>query len=320
MEFAEVVHHVEDDVVGIEYSGRDYKKPTAEYWKSNLLHKIQAPAWQNWGDHDLPLLAAPQDLGSIWPIAFGGTDERRMDTFAFETRPGSTVKYIGVAVPKSCTPDAYLLVFRHSAKDKDYPGGNGLLAKGVGDYLTGRMQISQQISVSRTNVAAVVPIAVGGSGEFENSEKFVTQCLNEIERELFAVARPLPPLLLSSNSDGIIKMNNFLANCTGLRSRVKAIYDFDGSRVIAARGITLTGVKGAQVFRYDGLGAMPRINHESDAAYLARTMNSNPARVPLSITRWRSHFRYNGEKDENWLHHFIPTCMLQHGLVSTSCL
>jgi hypothetical protein len=69
-------------------------------------------------------------------------------------------------------------------------------------------------------------------------------------------------------------------------------------------------------------------------------MNQNPARVPLALSRWRQHNRFgevrpgdnprirhkkgdpNNEAhtpaDFNWLHHYIPTCMLQHGLVSTS--
>jgi hypothetical protein len=68
-------------------------------------------------------------------------------------------------------------------------------------------------------------------------------------------------------------------------------------------------------------------------------MSQNPARVPLALSRWRSHDRFREVRpkddpklrhkrgdptneakdinDKNWLHHHIPTCMLHHGLVST---
>jgi hypothetical protein len=299
-----------------ELAGTRGKDPETHF-RNHLLQRIPTPKWENHGDHDLPLLASPEALRIKRTMMFGGVASRLMATHAFETRPGSTVKYVGVAVPANTVPDAYMICFRHSAQAKDYPGGLGLLTKGVGDYLTGRMQISPQISASGKNIAAVVPVAIGGSGEFEFNEKFITSCLEEIEKELFNISRPLPPLLLYSNSDGIIKMDRFLKNCPKLAAKVRAIYDMDGSHVIAARGITLTGLK-ARVFRYDGAGALKPAIKEGESEFLSRTMGTNPARVPLPFDRWVNHFRYTGNlNDKNWLHHFIPTCMLQHGLVST---
>jgi len=182
------------------------------------------------------------------------------------------------------------------------------------------MQMSPQISASGKDVAVLVPIAVGGSGEFESDEAFITQCLSEIEAELFGIKRTVA-LLLASNSDGLKKMNNFLMNCPTLRSRVKAIYDLDGSHLRDSPGISMAGIKGAKVFRYDGRSALTRNKGESDIQYLTRTMTGNPSRVPLPPPRWVGHNRYgpqyNPEINEHWLHHFIPTCMVQHGLVST---
>lgn len=290
----------------------------ATYFRTHLLKRITpTPVWQNHGDHDLPLLTLPEDLRTTWIMDFKGAANRAMTTYAFETKPGSTVKYIGVTAPSGSAPDAYLIYFRHSARGSDYPNGAGLLEKGVGDYLEGRMQVSRQISASGKNVAAVVPVAVGGSGEFESSEEFVTKCLQEIDRELTGTTRTLPPLLLASNSDGIQKMNTFLTSCKGLVGKVKAIYDFDGSKVIAARGISLAGVIKGRVFRYDGSGALTANQKESEASFLLRTLNSNPARIPLPFSRWVNHGWYHGTGDPNYLHHFIPTCMLHHGLAST---
>lgn len=311
-------------------------KDPATHWKTHVLQRIATPTWENHGDHDLPLLGAPSALHTRWLIDFGGVANRDMETFAFETRPQSIVKFIGVAVPKGSVPSAYLICFRHSAQQKDYPNGAGLLTKGVGDYLTGRMQFSQQISTSGKDIAVVVPVAIGGSGEFESDQKFISQCLQEIETELFNVSRPLPPLLLASNSDGLLKMARFIQNCPQLVVQVKAIYDFDGSRVIAAAGITLAGGK-ARVFRYDGSNALQPAKGESELAFLSRTLMANPARIPLPYDRWEKHFRFLPnikqkladsktpvneksmwrERMHDWLHHFIPTCMLTHGLVNT---
>ncbi len=294
------------------------RKDVAEFWKTHVLSRIPTPKWENWGDHDLPLLSNPSAVQTTWMLDCQGTPTRAMETAAFETRSQSTVKFVGVTYPKGTVPAAFLICFRHTAKATDFPNAGVLLRRGVGDYLTGRMQLARQISASGKNVVAVVPVAVGSSGEFENNEQFVTSCLKEINKELFS-GSVLPPLLLACNSDGIEKMHRFLINCPGLRAKVKAIFDLDGSKVIAARGITLSGT-GAQVFRYSGLNAPPQGKTESEIAYLNRTMGASPAWIPLPLSRWEKHGRYNGPNDANWLHHFIPTCMVQHGLATASAL
>ena len=98
--------------------------------------------------------------------------------------------------------------------------------------------------------------------------------------------------------------------------------------MIRARGITLLNAGGARVFRY---------NQGPPLAAAGRGLGSNPVHIPLPFDRWSRHFNFSPswleERDDpktkparkeqlrvqiqNWLHHFIPTCMLQHGLASS---
>ena len=310
-------------------------KDPATHWRSgHVLRKIPTPKWQT-RESNLPLLPAGANLQARWPISFGGVPNAEMVTHAFETKPGSTAKFVGVTVPKGGRPDAYLIYFRHSARSTDYPGDAGLLEMGVGDYLEGRMQLSRQISASGKRVAALVPIAVGGSGEFEVSEGFVRQALKDIDKELYGEGGALPPLLLACNSDGITKMNNFIDKCGGLAGATKAIYDFDGSHLKSGPSVHKAG-GGTFVIRYDGPAAARPNRGEPQTAFLARMMGAKPARVPLPYDRWGSgtppHGRYKAASEEpldpkakdpyreerhNWLHHHIPTCMLTHALSVT---
>ncbi|HEV2554944.1 MAG TPA: hypothetical protein VGV17_14400 [Bosea sp. (in: a-proteobacteria)] len=313
-------------------------KDPATHWRSgHVLRKIETPKWRT-RESNFPLLPAGANLQVKWPISFGGIPSADMVTHAFETKPGSTAKFVGVTVPRGGRPDAYLLYFRHSARSSDYPGGAGLLDMGIGDYLEGRMQLSRQISVSGKRVAAVVPIAIGGSGEFETSEAFVRQALRDIDRDLYGGSGALPPLLLACNSDGITKMNKFIDSCPGLAREVKAIYDFDGSHLKSAPKVHSVG-GGAFVIRYDGPAAARPNRGEAQTSFLARMMGAKPARVPLPYDRWGSgtppHGRYKAASAEpadpkakdpyrqerhNWLHHHIPTCMLTHALSVTPIL
>jgi hypothetical protein len=292
------------------------KPKAADFWKTHRVRQIKTPDWRT-RQTGLPLLFSPPAMDSVWDIDFGGKPKREMSTFAFETRPGSKAQFIGVAVPKGIVPKAYLIVFRHTAKEKDFPDKD-LLELGIGDYLIGRMQVSQQISASNKDVAAVVPIAMGGSGEFESSETFVRECLEQIDVALFDVRRPIPPLLVACNSDGIFKANNFLGSCPGLKKTIKAIYDFDGSFHVDAGGITLS-VPGAHTFRYDGARALIPGPRADKSLFLVQVMNARPTRVPLPHDRWERHPFHTpaSAKDKNWLHHHIPTCMLHHGLQRT---
>ena len=159
--------------------------PKPDFWKTHRVRQIKTPAWRT-RQTGLPLLFSPPAMDAVWEIDFGGKPKRDMSLFAFETRPGSKAQFIGVAVPKGIVPKAYLIVFRHSAQAKDFPDKDkDLLELGIGDYLIGRMQVSQQVAASSKDVAAVVPIAMGGSGEFETSETFVRECLQQIDVALF---------------------------------------------------------------------------------------------------------------------------------------
>lgn len=295
--------------------------PQPQPQSANLLRKLDTPVWGDWGWKDLPLLANPPAVRSAWPLQFGGAAKRPMNTYAFATPPGSHVKYIGVASPADCpAPKAYLIYFRHTATPTDYPNEQTMVEKGLGDYLTGRMQIAPQISASGRDVAAVVPMAIGGLGEFESKESFISQCLVEIDSFLTNAERQLPPLLLACYSDGIGKMAEFFKNCPRLRDRVRAVYDFDGMLVSRFRGITLSSIKGAQVTRYVGTTLPARRPKETDEQYLNRNMAAYPSIVPLPRSRWKS-YNVNAVLDDMWwLHYFIPSCMLQHGLTMTTGL
>jgi len=308
-----------------------------EYWASHFLRRLPTPKWQT-RHENLPILANPNELHRNWQIRFTGGSARKMETYAFEANPKAVVRFIGVVAPRGVRPTAWLIYFRHTAQAKDFSGN--LLEMGAGDYLVGRMQVAKQIALSGKSVGAIIPVAIGSSGEFAGNQPFVTQCLHEIEASIYG-SSTAPSLLAASNSDGIFQLQKFLAGCPALVSRLKGVYDFDGSFRVGAGGITLA-IRGARTFRYEGAHSPTPENwppHETDEAFLFRTMNQNPARVPLALSRWREHNRFNevrplddpklrhkkGDpnneahslRDFNWLHHYIPTCMLHHGLVST---
>jgi hypothetical protein len=308
-----------------------------DYWASHFLRRLPTPKWQT-RHENLPTLANPPELQREWRMRFAGGSAREMETYAFEASPKAVVRYIGVAVPKGARPKAWLIYFRHTAQGKDFSGN--LLELGAGDYLVGRMQVVKQIALSGRSVGAIIPVAIGSSGEFAGNQPFVAQCLHEIEASIYGSSTN-PPLLAASNSDGIFQLQKFLRGCPALVARLKGVYDFDGSFRVGTGAISLA-VKGARTFRYEGAHSPTPENwppQETEEAFLIRTMNQNPARVPLALSRWREHNRFkevrplddpklrhkkgdpNNEahnlQDFNWLHHYIPTCMLHHGLVST---
>jgi len=316
---------------------REEAKP--DHWATHFLRRLPKPAWQTRHDN-LPTLARPSELSLRWTIRWGGGEEQPMETHAFECTPKAVCRYLGVAVPQAGRPAAWLIYFRHTAQKKDF--NNNLLEMGAGDYLMGRMQAVKQIALSKKSVGVIVPVAFGSCGEFAGNQAFVTQCLREVETSLYGNATN-PALLAASNSDGILELDKFLKGCPTLKARLKGIYDFDGELVMRARGITLAGT-GARVFRYVGSGS-PRLEDfnakESEEGFLSRTMNQHPCRVPLALSRWRAHPRFGDVRpgvhpearmkrgdpmnevrpgnlqDQNYLHHYIPTCMLHHGLVHT---
>lgn len=322
----------------LEWTGPDRDRaPKQDYWASHFLRRLPTPKWQT-RHENLPTLANPNELHREWRIRFSMTSSREMETYGFEATPKAVVRYIGVAVPKGVRPTAWLIYFRHTAQAKDFSGN--LLELGAGDYLVGRMQVARQIALSGRSVGALIPVALGSSGEFAGNQPFVTQCLHEIETSIYGSSSK-PALLAASNSDGIFQLQKFLRGCPALSARLKGIYDFDGSFRVGTGGITLA-VRGAQTFRYEGAHSPTPETwpaHETDEAFLFRTMSQNPAHVPLALSRWREHNRFKEVRplvdpkvrpkkgdpsneahtlaDFNWLHHYIPTCMLHHGLVST---
>jgi hypothetical protein len=308
-----------------------------DYWASHFLRRLPTPKWQT-RQENLPTLANPNELNREWRLRFSGGSTREMETYAFEAGPKSVVRYIGAVVPKRVRPTAWLIYFRHTAQAKDFSGN--LLEMGAGDYLVGRMQVAKQIALSGKSIGAMIPVAIGSSGEFAGNQPFVTQCLHEIEASIYGSSTK-PDLLAASNSDGIFQLQKFLQGCPGLVTRLKGVYDFDGSFRVGTGAITLA-IRGARTFRYEGFHSPTPANwppHETDESFLFHTMNQNPARVPLALSRWRDHSSFKevrpfddpklrhkkgdpnneaqNKKDANWLHHYIPTCMLHHGLVST---
>jgi len=330
------------DVQEIEYSS-PRGHGDSDSWKGLVVKLLKEPKWKT-RDVSMPMLSNPMDVGREWDIRFGGRTDNPMKNFAFETRPGSLNEFVGVTVPAKGRPKAWLIYFRHTAHKKDFEGD--LLEMGAGDYLIGRFQVAPQIAASGKSVGAIIPVGyqASGQGEFATNQGFATQAIAQIEANIYGSSTPNIPLLAASYSDGIFSLNAFLSNCPGLRARLKAIYDFDGSYHLAAGGISLN-VAGVRTFRYDGAHsptALAAQKFPSDEAFLKTVMTPNPAHVPLALSRWRLHrqFReirpyYNpiqrlkkgdtsleakNEPDRKWMHHRIPTCMLHHGLISTGAV
>lgn len=284
-----------------------------------LLRPIGPQDWMFWSPPS-QLLAHPAALHRNWEITFGGLPLRAMDGLAFLCPPNVKLKALGLAVPKECKlPKAYVIYFRHTAKPQDYPNMDAVLKLGIGDHMIGRTQLLNQLSASGKDVAVVLPMGVGGLYEFTTDEGFITQCLQELDEFITGTQRELPPLAVACYSDGIGQLGTFLKKCPNLASKIVAAYDMDGALVTRHRDVTLN-IPGAQVFRYVGAGSPARRPKEDDSSYLFRVMTGSPMFVPLPKSRWKNHpnFREHRNGETWWLHHFIPSCMLQHGLAMTT--
>jgi hypothetical protein len=296
-------------------------QPTPSPTKSNFLQPIENVAWAHRDWSDLPLLIQPESLSWKWSIDFGSPPFRRMRSLGFSTPRGSHIKYVGFSIPEGCTrPDAYLIYFRHTAQIQDFSGESSLLTLGVGDHIEGRFQLPAQVAASGKNIGVVMPSGYFHMGEFTNSDSFIEKCLHSIEDYLDSGRTELPPLVLACYSDGIGELSKFMMNCPRMRQRVIAIYDLDGAMVLRFRHLGLA-YKGVRTFRYVGTPHHARIHNEHESAYLQRTMNINPAYIPLPRSRWSSYpVRAQLSSNEYWLHFFIPTCMLTHGLAMTTAI
>jgi hypothetical protein len=292
------------------------------------------PAWEDWGYKLLPQLSNNKVPEITWELTFGAPGSpRAMSTRAYECDKALGTPHIGIGWPTGVTkPSAYLIYFHHSIgqEAKDYAPAGVRFKKGIGDYLIGRMKGLEQIAYSGKNVCLVVPEPTfGGQGVFDSNEKLVTEALKEIDADLTSgETRDLPPLLVASYSDGLKRLNNFMDTCPNLRRMVRGIYDFDGLYVRRFADVTLSdwAKGGAKVFRYVGNSSPGFVSNETQLAYLTRCMNRSPKVIPLPKGRWVNHPHYP-EFTTNpvwaaqwWMHFYIPSCMLFHGLTNTDSI
>lgn len=291
------------------------------------------PGWEPWGSLALPMLSNDKVPEIAWELTFGGSGSRTMSTRAYKCDPAMGTPHIGIGWPAGVTkPSAYLIYFHHSISQEkgDYKTGAEVFKKGIGDYLIGRMKAMEQVSCSGKNVCVVVPEpTLGGQSAFESNEKLVVEALKEIDADISGgETRDLPPLLLASYSDGLGRMGNFLQNCASLGRTVRGAYDFDGLYVKRFAGITLSGLSnsGAQVFRYVGNSSPAFLPNENKLVYLSRCIHQSPRIMPLFQKRWVNHPLYRQFQSDPvwaaqwWLHFYIPSCMLFHGLANTDSI
>jgi hypothetical protein len=298
-----------------------------------LARMPDPPDWQDWGHKSIPLLSNDQVPETVWEMTFGDASLAQwpMTTWAYVCDKSLGTPHVGVGLPEDVTrPSAYLLYFHHSIGQEvaSYGSADVRFKKGIGDYMIGRMRGLDQIARSGKDVCLVVPEPTfAGQGVFDSNERLVTQALKEIHADVTGndESDDLPPLLVASYSDGLERMNNFLNNCPNLRQRVRGVYDFDGMLVTRLAGVSLSQATkvGAKVFRYVGNSSPGFQPKESKPAYLMRCVNRSPSLIPLPKERWVNHPLYYkfkadpGWANSWWMHFYIPSCMLHHGLANT---
>jgi hypothetical protein len=291
------------------------------------------PAWEDWGFKALPQLSHNKVPEITWELTFNPPGApRAMSTRAYACDKALGTPHVGIGWPTGVTkPSAYLIYFHHSLGQQaaDYATSEARFKKGIGDYLIGRMKGMEQVAWSGKDVCLVVPEPTfAGQGIFESNEKLITEALKEIDADLTGgETRDLPPLLLASYSDGLGRLNNFMNSCPSLRKTVRGIYDFDGLYVGRFAGITMSNWSnaGATVYRYVGNSSPGfAFRNENKLAYLMRCISQSPSVVPLPKARWVNHPHYlefttiAGWAAQWWMHFYIPSCMLFHGLSNTN--
>jgi hypothetical protein len=291
------------------------------------------PAWEDWGYTALPQLSHNKVPEITWELTFNPPGApRAMNTRAYKCDKALGTPHIGIGWPTGVTkPSAYLIYFHHSLGQQaaDYASAEARFKKGIGDYLIGRMKGMEQIAWSGKDVCLVVPEPTfAGQGIFDNNEKLITEALKEIDADLTGgETRDLPPLLVASYSDGLGRLNNFMNSCPSLRKTVRGIYDFDGLYVGRFAGITMSNWSnaGATVYRYVGNSSPGfAFRNENKLAYLMRCISQSPSVVPLPKARWVNHPHYLEFTTKAdwaapwWMHFYIPSCMLFHGLTNTN--
>jgi hypothetical protein len=288
------------------------------------------PDWEDWGHKMLPLLNFDKVAEVVWELTFGGGELSPMISRAYACDKSLGTPHIGIGWSSSVTrPSAYLLYFHHSIGQEAaaYASSEVRFKKGIGDYLIGRMKGLDQISRSGKNVCLVIPEPTfAGQGVFDSNEQLITQVLREIDADFTGgELRDLPPLLVASYSDGLERLNKFMTSCPKLRQQVRGVYDFDGMLVSRLSNISLSqwSQGGTKVFRYVGNSSPGFLPKESKMAYLNRCVNRSPKLIPLPKERWINHPHYSEFKanpnwaNSWWMHFYIPSCMLYHGLANT---
>ena len=295
-----------------------------------LLARIPgAPSWEAWGSAPLPLLMGNKAPETDWELQFGGSASGvSMGSRAYVCDKSLGTPHVGVGFQEGVKPSAYLLYFHHSIGQEAaaYSSNEVRFRKGIGDYMIGRMKGLDQIAMSGKRVCLVVPEPTfAGQGVFDRKEDLVTRVLKEIDADLTGETRDLPPLLVASYSDGLGSLNNFMLNSPNLRKQVKGLYDFDGKLVVRFASISLGAWAkgGAKVFRYVGNSSPGMIKGEAPLAYVQRHISQTPKIIPLPKARWVNHPLFGKFKTDSawanqwWLHFYIPSCMLSHGLANT---
>jgi hypothetical protein len=288
--------------------------------------------WQAWNHDMLPPLLSPTTVDHDWELNLGGYDgERPMESRAYLCNRVAGTPHIGVAWPQGVTaPSSYLLYFHHGIGQEaaDYAQPDVRMDKGIGDYFIGRMRGMQQVARSGKNVGLIVPQPTfAGRGFLGSSEATIMEVLQEIDLDLSGgKRRELPPLLLASYSNGLEPLCHFMNAYPTLRQKVVAIFDFDGMLITGRPYDNLThwASGGLRVVRYVGRSSPARRPKETNEGYLGRLSSLAPELVALPQSRWVKHPQYFEFKKSPtwaaswWMHFYIPSCMLYHGLSTTN--
>lgn len=307
----------------------DIKPPTAR----KLVKRMDAtPNWQTFSAPKQKL-TFPHQAGFFFRLQFPGASIRPVSTFAYECDPKLQTKHIGIAIPQNCTmPKAYLIWYHHDSLKGD------LLLKGIGDILLGRFDVVGQLAQTGKDVVIIVPEPKPGphiAGVLSSDETLIQQAIQEIDQDITGISRPMPPLLLAGYSSSIRELVRFYEHCPNLRGKVKAVYDFDGILLTEFRGVNFhdwaTNYP-TQVFRYTGVAGPAPTKKELSGVndigiteadmFVFRNASRVPSIIALPIQRFRNHVDSKlaifNTNPAQWLHTFIPTCMLAHGLSVTS--
>lgn len=293
-----------------------------------LQRVLPTPAWG--------LLSKPQALLSdsahvagTFKLNFNGDTHAgdTLPTWAWRLADQPAAHVVATAPTGTKNPKAYLIYFHHDA----FRGG---LVNGMGDMLTGRFQIRNQLALSQKEVVALVPepgegirlftgLAKASASVPAAGEQRLLQALRQIDREVCGTTqeRELPMLLLACYSSGLRHIKVFVDNCPTLAAKVRFVYDFDGMLMADQSwqsDFASCAAPDRVLVRYIGDRSPPLRKGETEQQWLARYPTTAPPDmryVCLPQGRWvkRPHF---SQVQEN-LHGQMPSCTLHHALGTT---